>query len=500
MYFEPFLDQLILMVTSPLKIAVLVGAVILGIAFGALPGLTATLVVALLSTVTFGMPTDLAIVALLGSYVGAIYGPSHSSVMLGIPGTAAGAATALDGHPLAKAGRGGEAIATATVASAFGTLIGILAMLMVIPLLTALALQFTSVEFFLLALFGVLICGSLTAPDMPAKGWIAGFLGLLISAVGIETVGGYRRFTFGFPELAGGIDVVPVILGGFALPQIIRALKDPQTGPQRIYRATRIWPNWRALLGNKLTIVRSGVMGVGVGAVPGVGEDIAAWTSYDAAKKFARDPASYGKGNIQGVIAAETANNAAVAGAIIPVLTLGIPGSPPAAMLIGALWLHGIRPGPMLAFEFPEVIPQMAATLACATVGILVCGLLLTQVTVRVLQIPRGILMPLVGMFAVMGSYALGLNIFNVYLMFLFGVVVYALEEMGYPVAPMVIGLILGDMADTSLRRALMGSRGSLATFVSRPVAIVLLLLIVASLLFQSRLARRAMRRLLGRA
>jgi putative tricarboxylic transport membrane protein len=491
MYFSQFVEQLFLLMT-PEAIGVLVGATVLGVVFGALPGLTATLVVALLSSVTLGLPTELSMVALIGAYVGAIYGPSHSAILLGIPGTSAGAATALDGYPLAMQGYGGQAIATATISSAIGTVVGILAMLLVIPVLVQLALKFTSFEFFLLALFGVMICGSLTSPDMPAKGWIAGVLGLLVSTIGMETIQGFQRFTFDIPELAGGIDVVPVILGGFALPQIIRALRDRQVDHDYA-KVTSVRPHWGELRKGWKGIIRSGLIGVGIGSIPGVGEDVAAWTSYDTAKKISKDPESFGKGNIQGVIAAETANNACIGGAIIPVLTLGIPGSPPAAMLLGAMWLHGIRPGPMLSFAFPNFIPHIAATLFLAALVMPVCGLLMARVTVHVLRIPPGILMPLVATFAVLGSFALGLNIFNIYLMFLFGVLVYFLEEMGYPVAPMVIGVILGQMADVSLRRGLLVSDGSLEPFFTRPVALVLVLLIVLSFSLQTKVLRRSM-------
>jgi putative tricarboxylic transport membrane protein len=488
--FEVFLAQ-ILAVATPINLGVLTGAVMLGVMFGALPGLTATLAVALLSTVTFGMPIDLALFALLGAYVGAIYGPCHSAILLGIPGTAAGAATALDGHPLAKMGHGGQAIATATVASVIGTLFGILAMVLISPLLIMLALNFTSVEFFLLALFGVLICGSLTSPDMPAKGWISGVFGLLLASVGIETLQGYQRFTFGIPRLVGGIDVVPVILGAFALPQIFRMMRDLDSVRMSTTAAiNKMRPDYGELWRSKFGILRSGSIGVGIGTIPGVGEDIAAWTSYDAAKKVDRDPESFGKGNMRGVIAAETANNACIAGAIIPVLTLGIPGSPPAAMLLGALNLHNVRPGPMLGIENPEFIPMIAAVLFWASLCILVFGLMMARVSVRVLRIPIPVLMPVIAFLAVLGSYSLGLNIFNIYLMFLFGLVVYFLEELGYPVAPAVIGLILGTMADVNLRRALQGSMGSIEPFFTRPIALILLILIILSLSVQSQAVR----------
>lgn len=478
-------------IVTPINIAVMVGSVTLGIIFGALPGLTATLAVALLSTVTFGLPVDIAMVALIGAYVGAIYGPSHSSILLGIPGSAAGAATALDGHKLALQGRAGEAISLATTASVIGTLLGLFALIALSPLLIQLALHFTSVEFFLLALFGVLICGSLTSEDMPIKGWVAGLLGLLVASIGMEAIQGYSRFTFGIPELAGGIDLVPVILGGFAIPQVIRVLRDLDSNRKGVSGVSNLWPRWGMIWRAKFCIVRSASLGVGIGVIPGVGEDIAAWAAYDAAKKADPDPESFGRGNVNGLIAPEVANNACIGGAIIPVLTLGVPGSPPAAMLLGALNLHGVRPGPMLSFEFPNFIAQMGAMLFWAAISIFVIGLSMAKLSLQVLRLPVTILMPCVAFLAVLGSWALGLNMFNIYMMLGFGVVVYFLEEMGYPVAPLVIGVLLGQMGDVSLRRALLGSNGSIEPFLTRPMALVLLALIILSLCMQNAMFRR---------
>lgn len=492
MFLEPFFQAVVALAT-PTHFAVLAMSVALGIIFGGMPGLTATLAVALLSTVTMGFGTELAMVSLIGAYVGAVYGGSHSAILLGIPGTAAAAATTLDGYVLAKNGRSGEAISSATIASVIGTILGLVAMIYLSPLLVTMALRFTSVEFFLLAVFGVLICGSLTSPDMPAKGWIAGIFGLLLASIGIESIQGYSRYTFGLADLAGGIDIVPVILGGFALPQIFRVLREAQSQQPSVIGVGSLVPNWLALWRMKFGIARSGAIGVGIGVIPGVGEDIAAWASYDAGKKFEPDPSSFGKGNINGVICAETANNACIGGAIIPVLTLGVPGSPPAAMLLGALNLHGVRPGPMLAFEFPNFIPQIAAMLFWASIGVLVLGLAMARVSVQVLRIPAPILMPVVTFLAVLGSYALGLNLFNIYMMFLFGILVYVIEELGYPIAPLVIGLLLGNMADVSLRRALLTSQGSLEPFFTRPVALVLIFLIVLSLGLQSQLLRKGL-------
>jgi putative tricarboxylic transport membrane protein len=498
MYFTEFLTQLQLLLT-PAHLAVLAGAVVLGIAFGALPGLTATLGVALLTAVTFNLtlgtePTlalQYSMIALLGIYVGAIYGGSHPAILLNIPGTGAAAATALEGQALCREGRGGEAIGTATISSFVGTVVGVLVMLLVIPLLLRLALQFTSVEYFLLAAFGVLICGSLTAPDIPLKGWIAGLLGLLLATVGDAPLQAYARFTFGIAELKDGIPPIPVILGGFAIPQIIRRLRDPETVRVLTGAVKRVAPRWRVLRKNLGTAVRSGLTGVGVGSIPGVGEDVAAWLSYDIARKTSKEPEQYGRGSMEGVVASETANNACIGGALVPLLTLGIPGSPPAAMLLGALLLHHVLPGPMLAEQRPEFIPMMCAILLLASLTTLVFGFVAAKVSVHLLSIPAGILMPVVALFSVIGAFALDNLMLNVYAMFLFGVLAYFLDEMGYPIAPFVIGLILGEMADENLRQALTAHQGSLWPFVTRPIAAVLVVLIGVSILSQTRLRRR---------
>jgi putative tricarboxylic transport membrane protein len=500
MHFAEFLHQIGALLT-PTHVTILVGAVVLGIIFGALPGLTATLGVALLTALTFNLTADndpqlavqYSMTALIGIYVGAIYGGSHPAVLLNIPGTGASAATAVEGYPLCQLGRGGEAIGLATVTSFFGTVIGVLAMLLVIPLLVSLAEQFTSVEYFLLALFGVLICGSLSSADTPVKGWIAGLLGLLMAAVGDSPLQGYPRYTFGSSHLAGGIEPIPVILGGFAVPQILRSLRSVDV-QRDIARVLRVLPRWSDLRSNVATAIRSGLIGVGVGAIPGVGEDVAAWLSYDMAKKFSRHPERFGRGAMEGVVAAEAANNACIGGALVPLLALGIPGSPPAAMLLGAILLHNVTPGPMLAVERPEFIPMMCAILLLSSAAMLLCGFAMCRLSVYILRIPSGILMPLVGLFSVIGSYALDNSMINVYGMLAFGFVAYFMEEMGYPIGPLVIGIILGPMADENLRRALMAHQGSLLPFVSRPLALVLLGLIVYSLIGQTRAVRAAFR------
>ena len=361
-----FFQQIFILIANPFNVLILFGAVLLGIIFGAMPGLTATLGVALLATLTYGMDTSTSLVALLSIYVGAIYGGSYASILINIPGTAAAAATALDGYPLACQGKAGKALGLTTTASAIGTFIGMLFVITMAPLISAFALNFTSFEFFLLAFFGIIISGTLTSHDLAYKGWIAGFLGLFMACVGRDQLQFYPRFTFGLNELDGGLEVVPVLIGAFGIPQIIQVLKD-KIVCGKAKRVQRILPEFTEILHHFSDIIRSALIGVGIGAVPGIGEDIAGWVSYGAAKNSSKHPERFGKGEISAVISTETANNACIGGAMIPLLSLGIPGSPPAAMLLGAFMLHGIQPGPMLTFDRPLFIFQVSAILLLAS-------------------------------------------------------------------------------------------------------------------------------------
>ncbi len=315
-------------------------------------------------------------------------------------------------------------------------------------------------------------------------------LGVLLATIGIDSIHGYQRFTFGVRELTGGINTIPVILGAFAVPHIIRAMMRP-TAAGKPPKVTRLLPQWCLLKGNILNAIRSGLLGVGVGSIPGVGEEIAAWLSYDTAKRLSKEPDAFGNGSMEGLVAAESANNACIGGALIPLLTLGIPGSPPAMMLLGALSLNNVIAGPNLVGDMPHFIPQMAAILLWASLVMLVLGFLLSRVSIHILRIPTAFLMPMVALFSVIGAYAISNSLWDVGFMLGFGVVAYFLEEQGYPVAPLVIGLILGPMAEANLRRALIDSGGSLMPFVTRPLALAFVLLTVGSLALQYWMSRK---------
>jgi putative tricarboxylic transport membrane protein len=479
-----FFQQIFILIANPINVLILFGSVLLGIIFGAMPGLTATLGVGLLTTLTYGMDTSTSMVALLAIYVGAIYGGSYASILINIPGTAAAAATALDGYPLACQGKAGKALGLTTTASAIGTFIGMLFVITIAPLISAFALNFTSFEFFLLAFFGIIISGTLTSQDLVYKGWIAGFLGLFLSCVGRDQLQFYPRFTFGLTELDGGINVVPVLIGAFGIPQIIQMLRDKITSGEA-KRFQRILPEFTEILHHFKDIIRSALIGVGIGAIPGIGEDIAGWVSYGAAKNSSKHPERFGKGELSAVISTETANNSCIGGAMIPLLSLGVPGSPPAAMLLGALLLHGIQPGPMLIYDHPLFIPQVGAILLLASFAMWITGMLLAKQVIKVLRIPPPVFMPVIAVLCVIGSYSLGLQIFNLYLMVPIGILAYFLTEMEFPIAPLVIGVILGPMADASLRRALMVSKGSFLPFITRPVSLILILVILLMVVSQ---------------
>ncbi|KPJ78453.1 MAG: transporter [Deltaproteobacteria bacterium SG8_13] len=493
-----FFTIILQLVSEPITLAILFGSVLLGIIFGAMPGLTSTLGVALLTALTYGMDTATAMVCLLAIYVGGTYGGSYASILINIPGTAAAAATALDGYPLALKGEAGRAIGLTTTASAIGTSISMLFVVSISPIISYFALQFTSFEFFLLAFFGILISGTLTSPDLVIKGWISGFLGLFMACVGRDLLQFYPRFTFGFTQLDSGVEVVPVLIGAFGIPQIIQVLKERfQIGETQ--KLQRIIPEIGTVIRNVPAIIRSALIGVGIGAVPGIGEDIAGWVSYGTAKNTSKHPETFGKGELQGVLASETANNACVGGAQIPLLNLGIPGSPPAAMLLGALMLHGVTPGPMITFEHPTFITEVAAILLLSSLAMWVTGMLLAKQVVKVLRIPPPIFMPIIGMLCIIGSYSLGLNIFNLYLMLPVGIICYFLTEMGYPIAPLVIGVILGPMADENLRRALMVSQGSFMPVFTRPVSLLLFLVIVWTVISQFQFYKNFKNKLVAR-
>lgn len=458
----------------------------LGIIVGMLPGLTATMGVALMTTLTFHLPATNAVLILMCMYIGAIYGGGRTAILLNIPGTPANAATAVDGHPLARDGRAGEAIGIGTTGSFLGSVIGLLLLASLTPVIGRFALRFQSFEFFWLAIFGVVISGNLTAPKDPLKGWMSGFFGLFVAMIGMEGIHAHVRFSFGYSPLSGGIDLIPAMVGAFGFSEIISMMKYPRVEIIQT-KIARVIPRLKTIWGYKRTIVRSGIVGTFIGAIPGVGEDIAAWVNYDLAMRASKKPEEFGKGSLEGLIASETGNNAAVAGAMIPVLSLAIPGSAPAAVLLAAMFIHGVRPGPLIMVENPEFVSSVVAMVFLGTIAMMILGLSMVKQIVKVLLVPRSKMMPIVFTLCVIGAYAINSRGFDISVMVIFGLIGFAMREMDYPVAPMVLGIILGSILDTNLRRALVISRGDLTPFFTRPISLVLFLIVILSLVSRTR-------------
>ena len=410
---------------------------LVGVIIGALPGLTATMGVALMTTLTIKLPSNQALLILICTYVGAIYGGSRSAILLNIPGTPASAASCLDGYALARQGHAGRAMGIATTGSVLGTLIGMFFLALFTPLLGDVALKFGAYEFFWLAVFGVIISATLTGGDA-LKGWICGFAGLFVATIGQDGIHAFERFSFDNRDLAGGLSLVPALVGAFGFAEILVAMKERRPVPE-INPFDTVIPKLKDVFQYWRTILRSGIIGTFIGIVPGVGEDVAAWSSYAAAKRASKEKEKFGKGSIEGLMA---------------------------AMLI-----HGVKPGPMIMLESPQFVYDVVAMMLLATIGILIYGLVLTKLLVKVLRVPTTIIVPMIFVLCVVGTYALSSRLFDVWTMLFFGVLGYVLRQYKFPVAPLVLGIVLGDLMEKSLRRGLVLSDGDLTPFFTRPIA-----------------------------
>ncbi len=473
-------------------------ATLVGILVGCLPGLSATLAIALLTTLTIKMPPNDAILILICAYVGTIYGGSRTAILLNIPGTAANAAACLDGHQLALQGQAGRAMGIATTGSVMGSLFGVFCLALLTPALGEAALSFGSYEMFWLALFGVMMSGSIASAD-PLKGWMMGFLGLFLALVGQDGLHAVSRYTLGVHDLEGGISLIPALIGAFGFAEILIVLAEPAKRAT-LNAVDSVLPRIRDVLVHWKTILRSGAIGVYVGVLPGVGEDIAAWSSYAAARRASKEKEKYGKGSVEGLLAAETGDNAAIPGGIIPALALAIPGSAPSAVLMAAMIIHGVQPGPMLMVNQPQFVYDVVAMTLLATLGMLIFGLFLVRPLLLIVRIPRSIIMPTVFVLCTVGAYAIASRMFDVYLMLAIGMAAFLLRRGGYPIPPLVLGLVLGDLLDKSLRRGLTLSDGDFTPFFTRPICAALAALTVFTMFMYVPAFNRGVRGLWARA
>ncbi|MGI9424171.1 MAG: tripartite tricarboxylate transporter permease [Hyphomicrobiaceae bacterium] len=493
-------EQLLILLADPVAIGVAFGSVTLGVILGALPGLTGPMAMALLIGVSYSMKTEYAIVSMMLIYMAGAYGGSMSAILLNVPGAPASAATALDGYPLARKGHAGRAIAMATIGSCIGSMMAVGAMATLTPWLVEVSLLFTSWELLLLVILGIVMAGGLSGDD-PLKGLIAGALGLMLAMVGLDDLHTHPRFTFGSTYLQAGFALIAAIVGLFGISQVIVTMAPKDIGLVRTAASVgRVIPRWADIRGKFRVIFQSGIIGTFVGILPGLGADVGGWAAYGAAKRASKEPEEYGKGSIEGVTAAETGNNAVIPGSFIPMIALGLPGSAGAAIVMAALFVHGMKPGPTFLIDNLQLFEYMVAGLMIGTVVMLIVGLLLAHVIVHVLLIPRENIMAVVVALAVIGAYASQLQYGDVWMMMAFGVLAVIMRTLAFPLAPLILGLVLGKLFDEFLRNSLIISDGSLMPIVQRPIAFALAIIVVLSIVFSIPAVQRGMSSLISRS
>jgi len=451
-----------------------------GICIGALPGLTATMGVALLLPLTFGMEAEAGILMLLGIYVGAIYGGSISAILLHTPGTPASAATAIDGYEFSKRGEAGRALGIATISSYIGGVVSVLCLWLISPQLAKLALEFSSAEFFLLALFGLCIISSISGSDME-KGLMCGLLGILIATIGIDSVTSYIRFSDNVNVLSG-VQYIPIMIGLFAMSQAFESIETIFDKEEINCNVTRVIPSKADFITMFKTAPLTGLIGTFIGIVPGAGADIGSFVSYNAARSVSKHPEKFGTGVPEAVAASEGGNNGVTGGAMIPMLTLGVPGDAVAAIMIGALTIQGLTPGPMLFKNNEVLVYTIFFGMFIANTMMIFLGLSCLRLFTKVLSVPKPILVPIIFILCVIGSYAMRNNLFDVGVMLVAGIVGYFFTKLKVPTSPAILGLILGPLAEENFRTALLKSDGSLIVFFNTPICWFFLILIVLTL------------------
>ena len=471
----------------------------LGIVFGSMPGLTATMGLALLVPFTFGMEPAAGLIMLAGIYVGAMYADAIPAILINTPGTPAAIATTFDGFPLAQKGMAQQALVTAAFASFVGSIIANIVLATLAEPLAELSLKFGPPEYFWLGIFGLTIISVLSSGSL-LKGYLTGFIGLILSAVGMASLSGDARLTFGFPELQSGISLAGALIGFFCLPEILSTIIGKG---QENYTGEKIRPSLKVLFATifdlvkmPFLLIRSALIGLVVGIAPGAGGNIASMVSYSEATRWDKNPEEFGKGTIRGVAASEAANSAMAPGSLIPLLTLGIPGSPPAAIILGALMLHGMQPGVDLFATHGGVTYTFMMGLFVAAFAILIFGSLGSFLFSLLINIPAKSLAPVILLMTVLGSYAIRNNLLDVWVMLLFGGIGFFLNKLSYHPAPLVLGFILGPYIEEGLVQSTMigGAKGSVLLYmVSSPISIVLIGLCVITALWPILFRRRTL-------
>tara|TARA_R110002124_G_scaffold80109_4_gene212303 strand:+ start:806 stop:2320 length:1515 start_codon:yes stop_codon:yes gene_type:complete len=489
--------------TQP-QLLVLVGiGTFAGIYIGAIPGLSVTMAVSILISFTFSWDVYPAISLMVGIYMGGVYGGSRTAILLNIPGAPSAIATAMDGYPMAQKGEAGQAIGVTTVMSFFGGLIGILVLAIAAPFVSDFALTFQPRDYMLLAVLGILLVGSLSSGSL-VKGIFAGAFGIAIGTVGRDPLTFTERFTFDLQIMEGGISFIAVMIGMFGVSEALLQLQNVTMKAVR-QKIDKIVPSFGTIKKYLPLSLQTSTIGVIIGALPGTGGDIAALMAYDHAKRVTKNPqVPFGKGAMEGLVAPETANNAAVGGAFIPMMTLGIPGDAVTAIMIGALFIHGLNPGPMLMVDQPDMFWFIVGALLTANVFMLLFGLTGIRIFTKIVEMPRSIIIPLILLLSIVGAYAVNNSITDVYWMLGFGVFGYFMRHYGYPLGPVILGVILSRLLDDNWRRAIISERGDIGRFfegvITSPLSLTLFVAVLMIFISQTPLWATVKKRLFRKA
>jgi putative tricarboxylic transport membrane protein len=475
--------------TSPWGLVLILFGVVVGFVFGATPGLTATMGVALFIPLTFPLPADLAIATMIALYCGSMAGGAIPAILLNIPGTPSAVVTTLDGHPMAKSGHAAKAYGWALIASIVGGLVSWVVLVTLAPALAQLALKLGPAEYAATAFLAMTIIASIV-PGQLLKGALAVVIGLGLSVVGLDQITGEGRWTFDTLELMRGIDMMPALIGLLVIPELLASMFQRHGAAKLPYDLGNFLPTLKEWGGQAVNNIRSALIGVAIGIVPALGGSVGSLIAYDQAKRLDKNKHLYGKGAPGGIVASEAANNGVTGGALIPLLTLGIPGDTVTAMLLGGLTIHGLQPGPRLFETSGPIVWHILAAVLVANVLIIAVGLLGFRFFVRVLDVPRHLLTPALFVLAAVGTYALSNQVFDVVIMLVLGAAGFLMMLASIPVYPAVIGVILGPLLESELRRALVISGGDWSTFVTRPGAATILAVALVALFLPNLLAR----------
>lgn len=465
-------------ILEPIALILILVGVVVGIVFGAVPGLTGTMAVAICVPLTYTMQPIQGIAFLIGLYIGSCSGGLISAILLNIPGTLSSIATTFDGAPMAKKGQAGKALGAGIVFSFLGGMFSFLILFFIAPPIADIAVQFGPIEYFSIALFALTLVSSVSGHSL-LKGLLSALLGIAISLVGISPIDGLPRYTYGMSELNAGFALLPTLIGIFAVSELLKTAREGLPDEAHTisdYKIKGFGFSLRELKEQLSNFVRSSLIGTAIGILPGIGGSTSNLLAYITAKNRSKHPEKFGTGILDGVVASESANNASIGGSLVPLLTLGIPGDGVTAMLLGALMIHGLTPGPLLFTTNGDLIYGIFAALIVANLFMLMvefCGI---RVFVQILRVPKYILMPVIMVLCAVGTFGNNNRLFDVWVTLVFGIVGYLLSRFEYPLTPVILGFVLGSMAELNFRRGMMLTQGSLLPFLTKPISAVFLL------------------------